>query len=56
MFSGVQVGLVGIVAVYLAKVLDEVRARPTYLVSDRIGLPFCPRTIWRRVTVAKPLD
>jgi glycosyltransferase involved in cell wall biosynthesis len=39
-FSGLQVGLVGIVAVYLSKVLDEVRSRPTYIVSDRIGLPF----------------
>jgi polyisoprenyl-phosphate glycosyltransferase len=39
-FSGMQTVLIGVVSVYLSKVLDEVRARPTYLVSDRIGLPF----------------
>ncbi|HEY9793562.1 MAG TPA: glycosyltransferase family 2 protein [Candidatus Obscuribacterales bacterium] len=40
MFAGIQTILFGIVAVYLSKVLDEVRARPTYIVQDRIGLPF----------------
>jgi dolichol-phosphate mannosyltransferase len=39
-FAGIQTILFGIVAVYLSKVLDEVRARPTYIVQDRIGLPF----------------
>lgn len=38
--AGLQIACTGLVAVYLARVLDEVRARPTYLVSQRIGLPF----------------
>jgi len=38
--AGLQTIVMGVVAVYLSKVLDEVRARPTYIVSDRIGLPF----------------
>ena len=38
--AGVQIASTGLVAVYIARVLDEVRARPTYLVSQRIGLPF----------------
>ena len=39
-FCGLQTIFLGVVAVYLSKVIDEVRARPTYIVSDRIGLPF----------------
>lgn len=39
-FSGVQLLCLGVVAIYLSKVLDEVRARPTYIVGDRIGLGF----------------
>lgn len=33
-FAGLQIMAVGLVAVYLAKVLDEVRARPTYVVGE----------------------
>ncbi|MBY0358866.1 MAG: glycosyltransferase family 2 protein [Candidatus Obscuribacterales bacterium] len=33
-FTGLQILCVGSVAVYLAKVLDEVRGRPTYVVSE----------------------
>lgn len=39
-FAGLQILCSGIVAVYLGKVLDEVRARPTYLVAERLGEPF----------------
>ena len=39
-FTGVQALTVGVVAVYLSKVIDEVRGRPTYLVSDRVGFGF----------------
>lgn len=38
--AGVQTLCLGIVSVYLSKVLDEVRARPTYVVAERMGLPF----------------
>lgn len=39
-FTGLQIISVGVVAVYLAKVLDETRGRPTYVVSERIGTGF----------------
>ena len=42
-FAGLQILCSGIVAVYLGKVLDEVRARPTYLVAERLGEPFAQR-------------
>ncbi|HEY9717978.1 MAG TPA: glycosyltransferase family 2 protein [Trichormus sp.] len=38
--TGVQIVCTGFVAVYLSKVIDEVRARPTYIVSERLGLGF----------------
>ncbi len=38
--AGVQTLCLGIVSVYLSKVLDEVRARPTYVVAERLGLAF----------------
>lgn len=38
--SGLQITCTGLVAVYLSKVLDEVRARPTYVVSERLGRSF----------------
>jgi glycosyltransferase involved in cell wall biosynthesis len=40
MIAGVQIGCTGIVAIYLSKVLDEARARPTYIVGNRIGRGF----------------
>ena len=43
--AGLQTICLGIVSVYLSKVLDEVRARPTYVVSERMGLPFA-RESW----------
>lgn len=36
LFTGVQIVCAGMLGVYLSKVLDEVRARPTYVVSDFI--------------------
>lgn len=35
--SGLQIACTGLVAIYLSKVLDEVRARPTFVVSERLG-------------------
>jgi glycosyltransferase involved in cell wall biosynthesis len=40
LFAGVQIGCTGIVAIYLSKVLDEARARPTYIVGSRLGRGF----------------
>lgn len=37
---GVQILCTGITAAYQAKMMDEVRARPTYLVAERLGAPF----------------
>lgn len=39
-FGGLQISCSGIVAVYLGKVLDEVRGRPSYLIAERLGEPF----------------
>jgi polyisoprenyl-phosphate glycosyltransferase len=40
LFSGLQLLGAGIVAVYLCKVLDEVRGRPTFIVSQKLGQAF----------------
>lgn len=40
-FTGIQAMVLGVVAVYLAKVLDEVRSRPTYVVGNKLGTGFC---------------
>jgi len=40
LFSGVQIFCTGVVAAYMAKVLDETRARPTYIVGNRLGQGF----------------
>ncbi len=40
MLTGLVIVSVGIVAVYLSRVLEEVRARPTYLVGTRMGAGF----------------
>lgn len=37
-FTGLQVFCLGLVAVYLSRVLDEVRARPTYVVGEVLGI------------------
>ncbi len=42
LFSGVQIFCTGVVAAYMAKVLDETRARPTYIVGNRLGQGFEP--------------
>ncbi len=39
-FTGLQILCTGILSIYLSKVLEEVRARPTYLVAERLGAPF----------------
>lgn len=36
LFTGVQIFCAGMIGIYLSKVLDEVRARPTYVVADFI--------------------
>lgn len=38
--TGLQMCATGVVAVYLSKVLDESRARPTYIVGRRLGRAF----------------
>lgn len=38
--SGLQILCTGAIAVYLSKILDEVRGRPTYVVAERLGLGF----------------
>ncbi|SRR5579875_2547540 len=38
--TGLQIACVGLVAIYLSKTLEEVRARPTYIVAERAGAPF----------------
>lgn len=40
LFTGLQIGAVGLIAIYLSKTLDEVRRRPTYLVARRLGTGF----------------
>ncbi|HEY9676705.1 MAG TPA: glycosyltransferase family 2 protein [Drouetiella sp.] len=42
--AGIQILCTGFVAIYLAKVLDEVRGRPTYVVGERLGLGFARST------------
>ena len=42
-FTGLQITLTGVIAIYLARILDEVRARPTYIVAKRIGGGFLER-------------
>jgi dolichol-phosphate mannosyltransferase len=37
---GIQTVCLGVVSVYLSKVVEEVRRRPTYIVSERRGLGF----------------
>jgi hypothetical protein len=40
LFAGVQIGCTGIVAIYMSKILDEARARPTYIVGNKVGRGF----------------
>lgn len=43
-FTGVQILCLGCMSAYLSKVLDEVRARPTYVVAETLGLAFAKLT------------
>ena len=52
-FTGLQAMMIGVVAVYLSKVIDEVRGRPTYLVSDRVGFPFTKNNAYSRQQVRR---
>src|SRR5208283_514157 len=40
LMTGVGIGCTGIVAIYQSKILDETRARPTYIVGNRLGRGF----------------
>lgn len=48
--SGLQIFCTGLVAVYQSKVIEEVRARPTYLVGERLGAPFAGKNSISRPT------
>lgn len=37
--AGVQIAFVGVLGEYLARALDEVRARPRYLIDERVNFP-----------------
>ncbi|MBI4218487.1 MAG: hypothetical protein HY610_05165 [Elusimicrobia bacterium] len=41
-FGGVQLIFVGILGEYICRILEEVRARPLYLIKEKIG--FDPKT------------
>jgi polyisoprenyl-phosphate glycosyltransferase len=41
-FSGLQMTAIGIVGSYLAKILEEVKGRPTFIVAKRIGKDVTP--------------
>jgi dolichol-phosphate mannosyltransferase len=49
-FTGLQILCLGFVAVYLSKVVDEVRARPLYVVAERVGLGFASDAAYGFVT------
>ena len=38
--SGTQILLLGVVSLYIAKIFDEIKARPVYIVSEISGRPF----------------
>ncbi len=40
-FAGLQVICTGVIALYMSRILDESRARPTYVVGARLGAGFC---------------
>jgi len=37
LFTGIQITTTGIVSLYLGRVLDETRARPTYIVGNKLS-------------------
>jgi polyisoprenyl-phosphate glycosyltransferase len=38
-FAGVQLVSLGVIGEYLARIYEEVKARPIYVVADEIGSP-----------------
>ena len=56
LFTGLQMIAMGIVAAYMAKVLDETRARPTYLVGERLGRGFMRESQVETKTLASRLE
>ena len=37
-FSGVQIVLIGLVGAYIARIFEEVKGRPLYLVAETINI------------------
>lgn len=45
--SGLQIMLTGVIGLYIARIFDEVRARPVYVVSELLGEPFASSSMQR---------
>lgn len=51
--TGLQIVCTGLVAAYQSKMIEEVRARPTYLVAERLGAPFSGKGFQARAVRAE---
>ncbi len=52
LFTGLQIICTGVIAVYLSSVLNESRARPTYVVGNKLGAGFALENSPKVVNVA----
>ncbi len=53
--SGIQIFCTGLVAIYVSKVLDEARSRPSYIIANRLGRAFARSAGDADANVVKPL-